>query len=402
MATKARSIFRKPSPRVSKAAVCVLVAGIAAADFSTPADVNVAIFYCICIVLLIATRSIRWLWSFTAAFIILTLVSIAFGRAPAGEALTWVDWLNRTLTCFAFVVVAIPVHVRLRNVSALERAIRERDRAQQSLQESHASLEARVQERTSELEAEVGERTRTAAKLRDSEQAARRLSLDLIGAQEEERRRIARELHDSVGQSLASSKMTLQAYLRKSGANERGAEQLSEIVDNLDKCLAETRTISYLLHPPLLDELGFASAARAFADGFSIRSGTHVNFDIPDRMPRLQPGVELVLFRILQESLTNVMRHAHSPTVNIRVVLEHDHVCITVRDHGDGMQPELIERLNAHGVGGGVGLSGMRERVLQLRGSFEIRSEDKGTAICATLPLVSAAAANDCESTVRT
>lgn len=392
MPMKLRSIFRKPSPRVSKIAVCLLVAGIAATDYSTPADVNVAIFYFICTVLLISTRSIRWLWSFTAIFIVLTLGSIALGRAPAGEALTWVDWLNRTLTCFAFVVVAVPVHIRLRNLSTLERAIAERDRAQQALQESHTSLEARVQERTSELEAEVAERTRTAAKLRDSEQAARQLSLDLIGAQEEERRRIARELHDSVGQYLAHSKMMLQGWLRKSAAGERGVEQLSEIVDSLDKCLTETRTISYLLHPPLLDELGFASAAQAFAEGFSRRTGVHVNFEIPGHMQRLQSGLELVLFRVLQESLTNVMRHAHSPTVDIRVAIESGNVSLIVRDYGDGMPAGLAERLNAHGLGGGVGLTGMRERVLQLRGTFEIRSEGKGTAIVVTLPLVSASA----------
>lgn len=398
---KLNSILRKPSPRASKIAVCLLVAGIAAADFSTPVDVNVAIFYLICIVLLISTRSIRWLWSFTAIFIVLTLGSIAAGRAPAGEALTWVVWLNRTLTCFAFVVVAIPVHIRLRNVSTLERAITERDRAQQALQESHTNLEARVQERTGELEAEVAERTRTAAKLRDSEQSARQLSLDLIRAQEEERRRIARELHDSVGQYLAHSKMSLQGWLRKSVAGERGVEQLSEIVETLDKCLAETRTISYLLHPPLLDELGFASAARAFTDGFSQRAGVHVNLEIPDHMQRLQPGLELVLFRVLQESLTNVMRHAHSPTVDIRVAIDRTHVSLVVRDYGDGMPPGLAERLNAHGLGGGVGLSGMRERVLQLRGTFEICTQDKGTAIRVTLPLVSAEAASTFASAAR-
>lgn len=384
-----RRIFRMPSPRGSKVAVCLLTASIAVMDFATPADTNEAIFYFICIVLLISTRSIRWLWIFTAIFILLTFGALAFGKPAIGEALTWVVFLNRALTCLAFIVAAIPVHLRLRDLRALERTVAERDRAQQALQESHNSLEARVHERTRELEAEVAERTRTTAKLRRSEQSARQLSVDLIKAQDEERRRIARELHDSVGQNLTHAKMTLDAWIRSGETSERGAECLSQILDILGKSLAETRTISYLLHPPLLDELGFASAARAFAEGFSRRTGIQVNLDFPDEMERLQPSLELVLFRVLQESLTNVMRHAGSAAVDIRVAVAHACVALIVRDYGKGMQPELVERLNTNGLGGGVGLSGMRERVLELRGTFEVRSEDRGTAIRATLPMAS-------------
>lgn len=389
MGIKLRRIFRMPSPTGSKVAICLLTASIAVLDFATPADTNEGIFYFICIVWLISTRSIRWLWGFTAVFVLLTFGALAFGKAPVGEALTWVDLLNRTLTCSAFIVAAIPVHLRLRDLSALERAMTERDRAQQALQESHNCLEARVHERTRELEAEVAERTRTAAKLRKSEQSARQLSVDLIKAQDEERRRIARELHDSVGQNLTHAKMSLDARLRKGETTERGMEWLSQIVDILDKSLAETRTISYLLHPPLLDELGFASAARAFAEGFSSRTGIHVNLDIPTDLPRLQPSLELVLFRVLQESLTNVMRHAGGATVDIRVAMEGVHITLTVRDYGKGMPPELVERLNTSGLGGGVGLSGMRERVLESHGAFEVRCENQGTTIRATIPVTS-------------
>ena len=222
---------------------------------------------------------------------------------------------------------------------------------------------------------------------KQAEENLRLLSVRLIGAQDEERRRIARELHDSVGQYLAQAKMSLESFLQKPDASEQGMQALSHITDSLDKCLTETRSISYLLHPPFLDELGFVSAARSYVDGFSQRSGIQVNLRIPPELKRLPSALELVLFRILQESLTNVLRHARSQSVDIQVELDGNHITLAVRDYGKGIPAELIERLRARGDGGGVGLSGMRERIMQFDGRFEIQCPEKGTLVRAVLPL---------------
>jgi len=221
-----------------------------------------------------------------------------------------------------------------------------------------------------------------------AEEKMRLLSLGLLRAQDEERRRIARELHDSVGQYLSHAKLVLDVFLKKHEDNGQTTEPLALVSENLDKCLSETRTISYLLHPPLLDELGFAAATQAYAEGFSKRSGIQVNLSIPSDLERLPAALELVLFRILQETLTNVLRHAHSQSVDVKVQLDGSHITLAVRDYGVGITAELLERLNRRG-GGGVGLNGMRERVLQLGGHFEIRSQDRGTLVRAVLSLSS-------------
>lgn len=378
------------SPRNAKILVCLLTVLIAAVDFSLPANINIASLYFICVVLAVWTRSVAWLWTSTAVFILLAFGGLELGRTPIVNYVTWVNWLNRSMTALALVIVSIPVHLRLRAYSALELTAAERDHAQRALQQSHANLEVRVEQRTRELQAEIIEREHTELKLRESEQSLRRLSTRLIRTQDEERRRIARELHDSVGQYLAHAKMSLESWLRRPDTSDPGMRSLSQITDSLDKCLSETRTISHLLHPPLLDELGFASAAKAYVDGFSQRSSIHVNLNIPRELRRLPPALELVLFRVLQESLTNVLRHAQSATVDIEVASAADQIALQVQDHGTGMPAELVERLNAKGEGGGVGLAGMRERILEFRGNFEIRSDERGTTIRAVLPLTTA------------
>jgi PAS domain S-box-containing protein len=228
----------------------------------------------------------------------------------------------------------------------------------------------------------------TNKKLENAEESLRQLSVRLMAAQDEERRRIARELHDSVGQHLAHAKLSLEMFLEKPG-EENDSENLATIVETLNQCMIETRTISHLLHPPLLDELGFATAARVYAQGFAKRSGIAVDLHIPPEMQRLPNDRELVLFRVLQESLTNVLRHARSESVDIRVEANGGRVSLAVRDHGTGMPRGLVERVLA-GTGGGVGLSGMRERIVQFGGHFEIESSAQGTLIRATLPVATA------------
>lgn len=262
--------------------------------------------------------------------------------------------------------------------------ITEQRNAELALQEAKSDLETRVKERTFELE------LRNSEVLVQSEQL-HELSASLMRAQDEERRRISRELHDSLGQYLASAKMSLES-LKRPDATEKESQNLQHLVDTLDKCLTETRTISHLLHPPLLDEIGFSSAAKWYAEGFSDRSGIHVNLNIPHDLKRLSGALELALFRILQESLTNIHRHSHSQSVDIQLELDADkNVRLQVKDHGQGLPSELLDRFRSDGTGVGVGLRSMRERISELGGKFEIQSDKNGTLIRVTAPISDAA-----------
>jgi signal transduction histidine kinase len=220
---------------------------------------------------------------------------------------------------------------------------------------------------------------------RNAEEALRKLSGRLLGIQDQERRRIARELHDSLGQYLAGLKITLE-MLGKSPLERRDG-LLQECAGILDKAIAETRTLSHLLHPPLLDEAGFASAARWFVSGFAQRSGIPVALDLPPDLPRLPEAIEIALFRVLQESLTNVHRHSHAASAEIDVQADAERITIEIRDHGEGIPEDVLRRIDSDGTGMGVGLAGMRERIHELRGDFEITSSKKGTTIRASVPL---------------
>jgi signal transduction histidine kinase len=256
--------------------------------------------------------------------------------------------------------------------------ISEQQKAALALQEANSNLEMRVNKRTSELEARNSEALVQSKRLQE-------LSAHLMRAQDDERRRISRELHDSLGQYLAHAKMHAES-LRRSDATEKETQSLSHLVDTLDKCLTETRTISHLLHPPLLDEMGFSPAAKWYVDAFSERSGIKVNLNTSHELKRLPDTVELALFRILQESLTNIHRHSHSQSAEIQVELRTDDIMLQVKDYGEGIPPELLERLRSNG-GSGIGFRSMRERIIELGGRFEIESDKNGTLIRVTAPL---------------
>jgi PAS domain S-box-containing protein len=220
---------------------------------------------------------------------------------------------------------------------------------------------------------------------RNAEEALRKLSGRLLGIQDQERRRIARELHDSLGQYLAGMKIAID--LLDSRSSERDP-LLAECAEILDKAIVETRTLSHLLHPPLLDEAGFASAASWFVAGFSQRSGIPVSLDLPADLPRLPESIEIALFRVLQESLTNVHRHSHTSSAEISVEADAEQVTLEIRDHGRGMPPEILEHIAGEGSSLGVGLAGMRERIHELGGTFEVKSNERGTILRSTVPLM--------------
>jgi signal transduction histidine kinase len=214
----------------------------------------------------------------------------------------------------------------------------------------------------------------------------RQLSAELLRARDEERRKIARDLHDSVGQYLAALKMNF-SRLRKCSPSAI-AEILTDSENLVDQCSSETRTMSYLLHPPLLDESGLRSAAEWYLDGFSERSGIEVVPDIDQHLGRLPREVETTLFRVLQESLTNVHRYSESKKVDVQIqrINNGDEVLLTVRDYGRGFSAQQLRDTN-QGRSRGVGLTGLRERIAALSGTLEVVSAQPGASINVRLPL---------------
>jgi len=214
------------------------------------------------------------------------------------------------------------------------------------------------------------------------EESARRLSVRVLQLQDEERRKFSRELHDSLGQLLAVAKMHMTVLLDKNPHDEL----LKEIDQLLTDSVTETRTISHLLHPPLLDEVGIASAARWYAEGFAKRSGIEIVADIPDDLQRMSRPAELVLFRVLQESLTNIHRHSRSSRAEISLHTNAKGAILRIRDYGKGMSREMLQNFMSTGSNVGVGLAGMRERVREQGGQFDLQSDRNGTTITVIMP----------------
>jgi PAS domain S-box-containing protein len=241
-------------------------------------------------------------------------------------------------------------------------------------------LEERVRDRTREIELKNLELVRQTDVVRE-------LSARLLQIQDEERRRIARELHDSVGQMLAAVSMNMGQVSNEADALSPEAKKALE--DNaalLEQLSGEIRTISHLLHPPLLDEVGLQSALQWYIEGFSERSKIDVDLELPDDFGRLPRNLEITLFRVVQECLTNIHRHSGSITAAIRVARLKNEVRLEVRDAGKGIPKEAQANL-ASGKLSGVGLRGMSERLRQMGGQLDVQSNGTGTLILATLPL---------------
>lgn len=258
--------------------------------------------------------------------------------------------------------------IEIRERIHTEKQLRARERELETL---HSALADRVEERTMELNAAIA--------------GLRQLSARLLQAQDDERRRLARALHDSVGQLLAAITMNMET-VRSSPLEPSAAAAAAENAKLVEQISTEIRTMSHLLHPPLLDEVGLASALRWYIDGFSSRSKIAVNLEIAGDFGRLPTDMEIAIFRMVQECLTNVHRHSNSDTGEVRLVRDAERVWVEIKDRGKGIPLEKQWVLGSSQQGG-VGFRGMRERIQQLGGRLEIHSDEHGTIVRATMPV---------------
>jgi PAS domain S-box-containing protein len=270
-------------------------------------------------------------------------------------------------------------------VSALVTAIRDRSGKLLGFSKITRDVTERMRHEQA-LQQEILEKEKAQQELIRSERSLRQLSFELLRTQDEERRRIGREMHDSIGQYLSALKMKLGLVLRKNPTlNEDGQQQLDQFAAILDECIKEVRTISYLLYPPMLEERGLKSAIDWYLEGFRQRTGLTVNFDTPAKLERPSQDVELALFRVLQESLTNVMKHSGASRIDIQLSANNGTVDLRIRDYGKGL-PEIKDVPHSQHELVGVGLRGMTERMLQLGGKLSVSSVSPGTLVQASVP----------------
>ena len=259
-----------------------------------------------------------------------------------------------------------------------DRALRE---SEERLRVLSNSLEVQVRERTDELE------RRNAEILQQSDQL-RELSIRLLRTQDEERRHIARELHDSAGQIVAALGMNLASMTEQAKKTPGLAEALEDTQELVQQLNKEIRTTSYLLHPPLLDENGLPQAIEWYMQGLMERGDLKIDLDIPKDFGRLPADLELAVFRIVQESLTNIHRHSGSKTARIRLSRTEGKVLLEIQDQGKGISADKLVAIKAQRTG--VGMTGMRERVRHFKGGMDIRSNGDGATIVVTIPLPAA------------
>jgi len=241
---------------------------------------------------------------------------------------------------------------------------------------AHKRTETALRKTQASLEVDIAARATQLAQL----------SVRLLNTQDEERRRLARELHDSVGQYLAGIQMNLSALLRPDcGIADPIRARVSDSMDMAKLCTSEIRTMSYLLHPPLLDEMGLRSAISWYAEGFAERSGIRVDLEIPETFGRLPSEIETALFRVVQQSLANIHRHSGSTVALIRIDIDADAVRVEIRDEGRGISPAVLAGFHSGTRLLGVGMAGMRERIRDMGGIFEVRSSEQGSSIHVSL-----------------
>jgi signal transduction histidine kinase len=288
-------------------------------------------------------------------------------------AITSVTELSETLTYIGgctLIIAATEATRRSRN--RLKAANHELALQTEALRSFNQHLEQRVRERTGDL--------------KRAEESARKLGAQVLKMQDEERRRIARDLHDSVGQAVAILSMNLGALGRSENLSQRETGIVCDSKEIAQGVSDEVRTISYLLHPPLLDDMGLPAALKWYVNGFSKRTGIASHLELSRNFGRLPEDCEIAIFRIIQEALTNVHRHSESICATVRLTLSPANVRVEIVDRGKGI-PADRQREFLAGAEMGVGLRGMRERVAQLGGRLDLQSSPAGTTVSATFPL---------------
>ena len=306
------------------------------------------------------------------ASIALSLVGIDYGFISPTHSLRIehrADWSGLLVFLLAALLIVL-----IGEASRLER---------ERLREASGELEEKVRSRTGELD--------------HANESLRQLTARLLNLQDEERRRIARELHDNAGQALAALAMNLGAVAKDLDRLVKTAGTVADSASLVQEMSNDIRTMSYLLHPPMLDETGLAPALRWYVDGFTERSKIAVELDCKQDLGRLSREVEIAVFRLVQECLTNIHRHSGSPTATIRIARIDGVVRVEVRDQGQGLSAEKRAQMVSGGTVG-VGIRGIRERVRQLGGTLEISSDGIGAGTCILVRLPAAEAARTQET----
>lgn len=312
-------------------------------------------------------------WYFS--LVLLQAVAVAFVREYAAD--------KKRIVAFAASLEG-EVAARTRE---LESEISVRREAEEALNRYQSTLEDIVRRRTEELETKSSRLAEEIVERERAEEAFQAISRRLSDLRDEERRRMARELHDSVAQELMAIIMNLGRIEDVLPPKQREARELLASTLALgEHCSQEVRTLSYLLYPPLLDQLGLAPALRSYVDGFAKRSGIPVSVTVPPDFARMPADIELAIFRVMQECLGNVHRHAKSAIAHIRLEQDSDKVVLEVRDEGQGIPAETLAAIQQHHSSGGVGIVGMQERMRLLHGAFSVESTSRGTTVRVTIP----------------
>jgi signal transduction histidine kinase len=324
-------------------------------------------------------REIPFSWMFLAfgTFIIACGFTHLMEVIVLWKPVYWLAGGVKLVTAIASVVTAIALPLQLPKVREMIVAAEVSEERQRQLERKNEELFHANQQLRSEIRKRI-----------TAEESLRHLSGRLLRAQDDERRRLARELHDSVGQMLTGAILSVSAVRRQTaGLGHSSSRLLSECADCVQESLREIRTISYLLHPPMLDETGLRDALRWYVRGFAERSGVQVDLDISSNLDQLSRDLRIALFRIVQESLTNIHRHSGSRTAEISLRRCGSQIQLQVRDHGKGMPPESTGTNRREQLMHGVGIRGMGERVVQLKGEMRIQSSGHGTVLEVVLPL---------------
>jgi signal transduction histidine kinase len=226
---------------------------------------------------------------------------------------------------------------------------------------------------------------RKARQLEILNQELRRLSHSLMTAQDEERRRISRELHDGLGQDLTAAKMMLGGLVQPNQLKDSTENKtIAEVLSMMDSAIEQVRTMSHLLHPPLLDEMGLLSALRWYTEGFAKRSGVETVLDVPKNFPRLEPEIEMAIFKIVQESLTNVFRHAEAKRAAVQLEERDGCALVSIEDNGKGIGSGGEE---LHPNSYGIGVIGIKQRAAEYDGQVTLRNTGSGTRVEVKIPL---------------